>query len=46
MYRIRKEFTCFPSEFYVNVAIFHLPKPVSTLVEEFDELPLIKVKLP
>ena len=46
MYKIKKEFTCYPSEFYVNVAIFHLPTAKSILCEELSELPIIKEDLP
>lgn len=45
-YKIKKNFTGFPSEFYVNVAILHLPKPNKGLIEDFNELPLIQIKLP
>lgn len=45
-YKIRKNFTDFPSEFYVNVVWFHLKEPASCLCEDFDELPLVLEDLP
>ena len=46
MYKIRKNLTGLNSQFYINVAWFHLPKPQSSLTEHLDELPIIKVRLP
>lgn len=45
MYKIRKNFTGTQSDFYVNVAIFHLPYPRFKKSESLDELPIIKVSL-
>ena len=45
-YKIRKNIDKFFDECYVNVAYFHLPNPQSILVENLNELPLIRVELP
>lgn len=44
MYKIRKDLRGMDSPFYVNVAVFHLPRPVSSLTETLDELPIIKIR--
>ena len=45
MYKIRKELTGIDSKYYINVAVFHLKKPASSLTEELDELPIVKVEI-